>query len=93
MNKLQQFKDIINGHVKEVLNDEEALLKRRLKKCKSCPLFTDKLGGMCDRDKYYDFQKNKQCKPEDSENCIHGCGCRLQAKGRLPYANCVANKW
>lgn len=91
--KLRNIKNIINGHIKEIINDEEELLERRLKICRICPLYTDKLGGICDKEKYYDFVLDKHCRPDDSDTCIHGCGCRMQAKGRLPYANCVANKW
>ena len=39
--------DILNGHIKELLNLGEDLSKNRLQICYSCPLYSKKLGGLC----------------------------------------------
>ena len=41
-----KLSDIVGGHVKEVLNINEDLYLERIKICKTCPLYSDSLGGM-----------------------------------------------
>lgn len=84
--------DIINGHVREFANIGENLSNNRLKICYKCPLFSSKLGGVCNNKLWLnvstgDISVNK--KP----GYINGCGCRLNAKTRLPQAVCPAGKW
>ena len=44
---------IVTGHLNEVLNLKQDISKKRLEICKTCPLFTPKLGGMRNRRLWY----------------------------------------
>jgi hypothetical protein len=85
-------RDVIKGHVNELLGRERDLSETRMRICRSCPLFTDIMGGICDSKKCVDKTTNKlQYAP--GENTICGCSCRLEAKSRLKKAKCVLDKW
>lgn len=92
INSFDQIGDIVEGHYKEITDKENELFEQRIKICKNCPLYSDKLGGICDSKKCWDIIKNT---PESfpGKNIICGCGCRLPAKLRLKNAKCVLNKW
>lgn len=84
--------DVVNGHVKEVLNLEKDLSKSRLKICYRCPLYSKKWGGLCNN-KLWLNPNNGDVSIEDKPGYINGCGCRLQAKTRLANQVCPVNKW
>lgn len=84
--------DIVNGHVKEVLNLGEDLSKSRLKICYRCPLFSNRLGGICNNRLWLNVNTGDvsiAAKPGYKQ----GCGCRLSAKTRLVNAKCPVGKW
>lgn len=66
------MKDIVNGHLKELLKQNNELYEERIDICKQCEqYYIDKiLGARCNE-----------------------CGCRLNAKARIPEATCPLNKW
>ena len=39
--------DIANGHIKNIFNLNEDMSNNRLKICYACPLYSTKMGGMC----------------------------------------------
>lgn len=87
-----QIFDIIQGHTNELLNLNEELSKSRLKICYRCPIYSKRLGGMCNNRLWLnpntgDVSVNKK------EGYIRGCGCRLSPKTRLPNAKCPVGKW
>jgi len=92
IDNFSQVSDIIEGHYKEITDQENELYNKRIAICKNCPLFTDKFGGICDSKKYYNSTTNELIDIPKS-GFIGGCGCRLQAKTRLKNAKCVLNKW
>lgn len=92
INSFEQVEQIVEGHYKEITNQENELFEQRIKICKRCPLYTDILGGICDSKKCWDIEKNT-LKSFPEKNIICGCGCRLNAKLRLKNAKCVLNKW
>lgn len=57
-----------------------------------CPLYSDRLGGVCDSKKYFN-PKTGELSDLPEEGFINGCGCRLPAKTRLKTAKCVLKKW
>ena len=85
-------RDIIKGHVNELLGRERDLSETRMRICRSCPLFTDIMGGVCDSKKCVDKTTNK-IRHAPGENTICGCNCRLEAKSTLKNAKCVLDKW
>ena len=84
--------DIANGHVKEILNLSQDLSQNRLKICYSCPLYTARLGGICNNKLWLNVNTGDvSTKPK--EGYKNGCSCRLLAKTRLANAKCPVGKW
>ena len=87
-----EVKNIIHGHINEVFNINDDISKKRLKVCYRCPLYSKKLGGICNNRLWLnvntgDISVNKK------EGDKNGCGCRLLSKTRLPNAECPLKKW
>jgi len=85
---------IIDGHVKEVLKQNNNLSETRLAICKMCPIYTETpvLGPICNSRICVNLQTGEiREHREDGFKC--GCGCRLRAKTRLDYAKCPLGKW
>lgn len=91
-NVFEQVGNILEGHYNELVGKEQDLSESRMKICRECPLFTDRLGGVCDSKKCWDTNK-KELVSAPGKRIICGCGCRLLAKTKLPRAKCVLNKW
>ncbi len=49
---LEQAKDILTGHINEIIGNNETLAEQRMNICRACPIFLDKWGGICDSTKY-----------------------------------------
>lgn len=84
--------DIVNGHVKEFLNLNQDISKNRLKICYSCPIYSNKYGGLCNNKLWLNVNTG------DVSNIAkpgykNGCGCRTLAKTRLANAKCPLDKW
>ena len=87
-----EVKNIIQGHINEVFNINEDISKNRLKICYRCPLYSNKLGGICNSRLWLNRNTGAVSvimKP----GYIKGCGCRLRSKTRLPNAKCPVDKW
>ena len=84
--------DIVTGHTKELLNLGEDLSKNRLRICYSCPLYSNKLGGICNSKLWLNVNTGDVSTTAKS-GYKRGCGCRLSAKTRLAQAKCPAGKW
>lgn len=87
-----QILDIVNGHIKEALNSNVDLYKKRMSICKKCAIFKKELGGICNHSLWVNPSTN-QASVVQKDGYYRGCGCRLSAKTRLPNASCPANKW
>lgn len=84
--------DIANGHIKEAFDINTELSKSRLKICYSCPLYSTKFGGLCNNRLWLNVNTGDVSEYQ-KEGYVRGCGCRLQAKTRLPNAKCIIGKW
>lgn len=84
--------DIINGHTKEIFNINEDLSKNRMKICYSCPLFSNKLGGICNS-KLWLNTITGDVSTTKKDGYIRGCSCSLRYKTKNPNEKCPANKW
>ncbi len=84
---------IIDGHLKEFLDQEKALLTERKKICDGCKLLKkDKiLGDVCNKNKWLN-PITDEVSDIQKDNFYNGCGCRLNAKRRIPEASCPLNK-
>ena len=88
------MKQIINGHIKELFNQERELYEKRMKICNDCALKVDDkiLGPVCSKHKWVNFMTG-EVSPVQKDKFYNGCGCRLKAKLRIPEASCPNNKW
>lgn len=87
-----EIRNIIQGHLNEVLNKNEDLHQQRLQICTKCPIYSKKLGGVCNR-KLYLNPVNGDISLDQKDGYYRGCGCRINAKTRLVNATCPAKKW
>lgn len=80
-----QAKQIIEGNMKRIKNDDQILKDlstERLRHCKSCVLFD---GNSCDRRRYAESLKDGVV--------VSGCGCNMAAKVLVYGAECPLSKW
>ena len=87
-----EVKNIIQGHINEVFNINEDISKNRLKICYRCPLYSNKLGGICNSRLWLN-RNTGDVSVIMKHGYIKGCGCRLRSKTRLPNAKCPVDKW
>lgn len=89
---MSQLGDIIEGHLNEVLKNNETLSESRLKICSVCPIGKQTaMGIMCDSNKW--MNRYGEIAKEATPGYVRGCGCRMSAKSTLEHAKCVAGKW
>lgn len=84
--------NIVRGHVNELLGLNKDISQERMKICKVCPLFLNSMGGMCNPKLYLNPQTG-DVSTKYKDGYGKGCGCRLQAKTKLPNAHCPNDKW
>ena len=90
--KLKQIKDIVEGHLNELLGNHKDLSEHRLLICTNCPICKSTIAGpICDPDKW--INKSNEVSLEASLGFTKGCGCRLSAKTALHHAHCIVGKW
>jgi hypothetical protein len=83
---------IVEGHVNEMLGLNKNLAEARIEICKKCPIYSTKLGGICNSTLYLnpdtgDISLTKK------KGYVRGCSCRIQAKATILNEHCSANKW
>lgn len=83
---------IVQGHVNELLGLNKDISQERMKICKVCPLFLNSMGGICNPRLYLNPQTG-DVSTKYKDGYGKGCGCRLQAKTKLPNAHCPNGKW
>lgn len=84
--------NIVKGHINEALGLNKDLSKSRMQICYSCPLYSDKFGGLCNS-KLWLNQLTGDISTINKPGYKNGCGCRLQAKTKLSNAVCPLGKW
>lgn len=88
-------KNIIEGHINELLGNKEAIAKPRREICLKCPLYkTNTFFGWaeCNSKAYLDPNTGDfslQFKPGYKK----GCGCRIEAKITVASEKCPVGKW
>lgn len=87
-----QIGQIVKGHVNEALGLNNDISQQRLQVCYRCPLYTSRLGGICN-DRLWLDPITGDVSVTKKEGYKKGCGCRLLAKTRLSAAQCPVNKW
>lgn len=90
--KKMELGNIIQGHWNEVMGRNKDMSERRLNICYSCPIYSTRLGGLCNN-KLWLNPNTGDVSTTKKEGYKNGCGCRLQAKTKLPNAVCPLGKW
>ncbi len=88
------IKQILTGHLNELLGRGTELSVARLEVCKKCPLYKihPEFGPMCNKALYLE-PVTDEVSETPKKGFKRGCGCRLNAKTRNGDAECPAGKW
>lgn len=89
---INQGKDIVHGHINEVLGLNKDISTERMKVCKTCPLFKNVFGGVCNPNLWLN-PDTMDISNRRKEGYYKGCGCRISPKTKLVYAHCPAHRW
>lgn len=84
--------DIANGTIKNILNLNQDMSQNRLKICYSCPLYSTKMGGLCNNRLWLN-PNTGDVSDVKKTGYQRGCGCILASKTRLANAECPVGKW
>jgi len=89
---LNQGKDIVEGHINEVLGLNKDISAERMKICSTCPLFKNIFGGICNPKLWLNPQ-TMEISNKRKDGYYKGCGCLIPQKTKLVYACCPAHRW
>lgn len=89
---MSQIKNIVQGHINELLSINTDISVERLNICYQCPLYSSKLGGICNNKLWLNIQTG-DVSTIQKDGYKRGCGCRVKAKTRLVNATCPLGKW
>lgn len=87
-----EIKNIVKGHVNELLGLNKNISQVRMDICRKCPLFLNELGGICNPRLYLNVETG-DVSTRKIDGYVNGCGCRLSAKTRLSSSRCPNGKW
>lgn len=68
--------NIIHGHINEIVGKNEEISKNRLKICYACPLYSTKLGGVCNNRLWLN-PNTGDVSSTPKPGYQNGCSCRL----------------
>lgn len=89
------IKNIIEGHVNELLDVNSQIAAPRLKICKRCGLYHQNtfMGWMECNSKLWLNPETNDTSIDAKDGYVKGCGCRILAKIRVAAESCPAGKW
>lgn len=83
---------VIEGAANAVLKKNSDISEERMEICKNCPLYTTRMGGMCNSKLWLDPQTG-DISLYERPGYYKGCGCKLDFKTRVRSEECPAGKW
>ena len=87
------IRQIIDGTIKEIKNENVDLRNERMSICKECPLYLNTLlGPVCNSNRYLNLEDKTTWSTQPKAGYKKGCNCRLDAKTRLVGSKCPAGK-
>lgn len=87
------IRQIIEGHVKEIRNENVDLKNERMNICKECPLYLNTLlGPICNPKRYLNIEDKTSWSTRELPGYKKGCNCRLDAKTRVSGSKCPVGK-
>lgn len=86
--------DIIDGTIKNLLNQNGPLYKERITICRDCKLIKEDtiFGEVCNAALYVNPDTDEVSKTP-KPGFLNGCGCILKSKCRVAEAKCPLNRW
>lgn len=89
------IKNIIKGHINELLGNQEALATPRRKICQQCPLYhTNIFWGWAEcNSKLWLDPETGDISTKEKAGYVKGCSCRIESKITVPSEHCPAKKW
>ena len=85
---------IAEGFFNNLTNRKEELFKERIEKCRSCKLHSiDRIFGEVCNPRLYVNPLTNEVSKTNKPGFIHGCGCVLNSKCRVPEAKCPIGRW
>lgn len=87
-----EVKQIVQGHFNELFKLNDDISKNRLKICYQCPLFLNKLGGICNNRLWLNVNTG-DVSTIKKVGYVKGCGCLLKSKVNNVNSKCPVNKW
>lgn len=95
------IKNIIEGHINELLGNKESIAGPRRKVCKLCPLYKiNQFWGWAECNSHAwlnpeinDFKPEKKGVDYTKDGYKKGCGCRIEAKITVAAEKCPLGKW
>lgn len=89
-----EWRNIIEGHVNEVLDNHQDLYEERMKICKECGLYKETMmGPVCNPRLYISIEDKTTISEIPKLGFKRGCGCRLNAACRAKFKKCIVEKW
>ena len=90
---MHSISQIAEGFVNNILKKEEDLFNTRITICRSCKLHKiDKVfGEVCNKSLWLNPETN-EISNSPKIKYVHGCGCVLKSKTRVPNAHCPLDK-
>lgn len=79
-------------NLSNIKNTIEDIAEYRLNICYKCPIYSTRMGGLCNNKLWLDPKTNDVSTSKKS-GYIRGCGCLLKSKVKNPDSSCIADKW
>lgn len=89
---LNKIKNIVVGHINELVGNNKSISEQRLEICLKCPmLLKTPIGLLCNPNLY--INKNNEISNVNKDGFVRGCSCRVHAKTSVSNEHCIVNKW
>lgn len=83
---------VAQGAVNDLLGLNQNISEKRMKICKICPIYSSKMGGMCNHKLWFNPATN-EISLTKKPGFVNGCGCKLSFKTTLSGESCPGGKW
>lgn len=83
---------IAEGVINNSLGINKSMSELRMDICKKCPIYSTKMGGICNRNLWIN-PKTDDVSCEEKFGYVRGCNCKLSFKTAVASETCPAGKW
>ena len=89
---MSTIQNIVEGYTNLALGRNKDMSEVRMNICRSCPLFKNVAGGICNPMLWLNTVTG-DVTTKKTDGYYKGCGCVLHSKTRASLAHCPAKKW